>query len=82
MLQELASSSGKAFTLAACDSGIGEAQHFSKCCDSHMFPDTDCGNEHVWHCPPKDNIKEYLQHYFECKATAPHTTSAYNFLPN
>ena len=29
-----------------------------------------------------NNIKEYLQHYFECKANSPQTTSALNFLPN
>ena len=62
MLNDLAHSSGKAFTLSACDSSVGASSHFFMCCDAHTFLDTDCGNEHVWLCPPKDNIKEYLQH--------------------
>lgn len=82
MLNDLAQSSGKAFTLSACDSGVGESSHFLKCCDANTFLDTDCGNKYVWLCLPKDNIKDYLQHYFQCKADVPHTTSACIILPN
>ena len=42
----------------------------------------DAAGHHVWLNMPEESIVFHLEHYLQCKATAPHTTSACVLVPS
>jgi len=74
---------GLRFTLDACCNPDGSnalvPEHFKSAEDS--FLEYDCSGQHVWMNPPYADITPFVKHYVECKAKAPHKTSAVIVLP-
>lgn len=48
---------------------------------AHKFLQTDCSGHHTWLDAPQGQTARYLEHYLQCKATAPHNTSALIVVP-
>lgn len=75
---------GQQFTLdgAACNAHNAHAPKF--CTPTKSFLATNVEGEHVWLNPPFKTqiVSDFLQHYNECKARAPLTTSACVLLPD
>jgi hypothetical protein len=74
---------GLKFTLDACCNPDGNNALVQECFKSAQdsFLDYDCTGHTVWLNPPYGDIAPFLRHYSECKAKAPHKTSAVVVLP-
>ena len=70
------------FTLdVAADSNGYNAQCFSYCSPNKSFLTTAATHHRVWCNPPFPHAANFLQHYLDCKAKSPTTTSAMFVLP-
>ena len=69
------------FTMASYCCEHSDLGHFVRSCHDDEFMHTDAANHHVWLNMPEELIAEHLEHYLQCKALAPHTTSACILVP-
>lgn len=82
IFRELQDLSGRQFTLDACCNDNGSNALVSKyCSQANSFLETDVQGEHIWLNPPFNQLREFISHYLQCKAKAPHTTSACILVP-
>jgi len=69
------------FTIASYCSEQTATGCFVRCCHNDEFLQTNSAGHHVWLNMPEGSIAEHLEHYLQCKATAPHSTSACILVP-
>ncbi len=69
------------FTIASYCGEHNCTGYFARCCHDDEFMQTDSANHHVWLNMPEEYIADHLEHYLQCKATAPHCTSACVLVP-
>ena len=73
---------GHAFTWdAACNDSGDNALCRNYSCPSRNFLDTDVSGQRVWINPPYSLIRQFVQHYKQCKQKNPSNTSACFLLP-
>lgn len=75
---------GRSFDLDACcnDSGDNSLCGRNFCSPVRSFLNHDCSGQHVWLNAPFARLSEFLQHYLQCKARQPHSTSACILVPS
>ena len=73
---------GRVFTFDACCADDGQNRLCDEyACPSRSFFKADVSGRFCWINPPHNNPTAFVQRYVDCKAQAPHTTSACIVLP-
>ena len=66
---------------AACNDSGDNSLCRNYSCPARSFLDTDISGQRVWINPPFSMIRQFIQHYKQCKQRAPASTSACLVLP-